>query len=734
MQCPTQEELAACLLGKVPAGRAEALMEHADECERCGNILDNLDTASDLVTDALRNRSDKIDLSDSCTRMMDRAESFVQGEQLREPAEPQRQHLLQGTRVRDYEIIRPIGEGGMGAVFLARHSRLNRDVALKVLSLRRIGDKEAQQRFEQEMSAIGKLQHAGIVRALDAGEHEGIQYLVMELLDGADLRQIVDAVGPIPIPDACEIGRQAAVALHYAHSQQLIHRDIKPSNIMLVDDGTVKVMDLGLAKFTDQNRSLTSTQQAMGSLDFMAPEQLKADTIDQRADVYALGCTLYFMLMGEPPEKRRTAALMVSRSLRIEALRDLLPPPLTRLLQSMLANDPSKRATSLADVADQLAPFCNRADLGGLATKASSLVSDGQREKSSSITSAVDRPKETSSPGAWIGLLVGGLLLAAVVYFASGLSRDSARELSSLPSANSNIEPTREIPLFQLHTDAVLAVGFCEETAQLICGSNDGSISIRDLPDQKQILQIQVGRPIIDLDVARDSARFVALDQNGTLFAFDLPTAKLAWRKTANDFPSKPQAIAISAELIDVEFEGSRQFISLSNGAIDSELPDAEPPVSQAERLAANMRIEQRPIQFADMATPRGPICVTSLNRARLLQVDDLDGEHFIYAEHTHPISAMMAFPNGSLFFTGDQSGEIRVWHAPHLPRSDMLLSCSTRIDSVDLTYEIHRQHKWSGTEFSPPQGPGQDGPNGNTIEIQRDRQRHVLTRRSLSE
>ena len=129
------------------------------------------------------------------------------------------------------------------------------------------------------MAIVGKLQHPGIVRALDAGEHEGVQYLVMELINGADLRQIVDVLGPIPLSDACEITRLAATALHYAHEQNLIHRDVKPSNIMLQQNGEVKVMDLGLARFTDQHRSLTSTQQAMGSLDFMAPEQLRLSLI-----------------------------------------------------------------------------------------------------------------------------------------------------------------------------------------------------------------------------------------------------------------------------------------------------------------------------------------------------------------------------------------------------------------------------------------------------------------------
>lgn len=743
MPCPTKSDLNLCLQGKLAEARAEGMLEHAEHCEICSSIIAELDAQaaaeSDRVTDVLRRQSD-FDVTDGCERMMNRAEIYVQGDYAQEEPLPKR-HLLEGKRVRDYEIIRPIGEGGMGAVFLARHSRLNRDVALKVLSLRRSGDREAQQRFELEMAIVGKLQHPGIVRALDAGEHEGVQYLVMELVEGADLRQIVDTLGPVDVADACEICRQAAVALDYAHRQKLIHRDVKPSNIMLTRHSVVKVMDLGLARFTDQNRSLTSTQQAIGSLDFMAPEQLRADAIDHRADVYALGCTLHYLLMGEPPEKRRTASLMVSRTPRLDSLRGVLPPPLTRLIQKMLAADPGKRTGSFQDVAEQLEPFCASANLGELAQTTTTLAEPGTSSSSGEITSKIEKLEAQSrSRRNW--LLAAGSLLAcaavgAAIYWGFGPTTPPPLELGSLPSVSSHIEPTREIPLFQIHDSAVRCTVFCEATSQLVCGSDDASITIRDLPNQQRtIRKCEFERPILQLAKSESSSRVAFLDDAGMIGMLTLPDGNTVWMSHAGEEGPKAIRLEYAEDVLAVELSDGT-FVALDASTGDRAI-EVESVVGETERLDLPPETDWRrlrdggePLSAGDVTVASGLVCVRNGNLLRLFDGKNLEQQHYIYAEHTAPICSIETLADDTLILTADEGGEIRLWHAPGKVRSDMLLTCATRVDSAELTFQIHRQQRWTRGDFSTsPEEVKLDDPGGEMkieTQIERDGRRHVL-------
>lgn len=743
MPCPSRDELSACLLGKIPDVRAAALLDHAESCPLCSALVASLDQNTDLITDTLRRRNQLGDVVPECERMMDRAEGYVQADYVDNQTET-RQHLLQGTRVRDYELIRPIGEGGMGAVFLARHNRLKRDVALKVLSLRRAGDKEAQQRFEQEMTIVGKLQHPGIVRALDAGEHEGVQYLVMELVNGADLRQVVNTLGSVPVSDVCEIGRRVAIALGYAHDQQLIHRDVKPSNIMLSEDGAIKVMDLGLARFTDQHLSITSTKQAMGSLDFMAPEQLRAEDVDHRADIYGLACTLHFLLTGEPPEKRRTASLMVARTPKLESVRNLLPPPLSKLLQQMLAHDPAKRCSSFSHIADQLAPFCSQADLRQLAVKATSVGIAELAAAPEEITSTMD---ENGSAGPlsrrlWIvaALLVGlvaGLPLGWLLFRPRRGDVAPMRELTSLPCVSSSIDPTREIPLFQIHDAAVRSAAYCEATGQLICGSDDASVSIRDLPNQRRITRIcKFDSPVRKIKLGLDVPSVVCLDDLGTLMLIRLPDGETLWHVPAVKSRHRTDFQPLPNNRCAVRYDDSTiELVSMKDGApVEAQAEDAAgafPASDTADQLVEGLLVRGEPIYRAAADETDRSICVLDGHVARLVDTANLDAEHFVYAEHAAPICTILALVGETLFFSADEAGEIRLWQAPRQPRSDMLLSCATKVDSSELTFAIHRQRLWSRLQFSDsPETTKYDDPSDEIrieTELERNGRRHVL-------
>ncbi|BBB01747.1 putative serine/threonine protein kinase [Actinacidiphila reveromycinica] len=273
--------------------------------------------------------------------------------------------LIQG-RYRLHELI---GRGGMGEVWRALDESLGRRVAVKCLKpMGHSGDagftRVLQERFRREARVAAALQHRGITVVHDFGEHDGLLFLVMELLDGRNLLQILDDARrhPLPVPDITDIAEQVAAALAYTHAQGVVHRDLKPANIMRLTDGAVKICDFGIARlghdigFTSR---LTGTGVAMGTPHYMSPEQIGNSAVDQRSDLYSLGCVLYELATGHPPFDLGDAwSILVGH-------RDSAPPPpraerpelpvdLERLILDLLAKDPEDRPQDAADVAGRL--------------------------------------------------------------------------------------------------------------------------------------------------------------------------------------------------------------------------------------------------------------------------------------------------------------------------------------------------------------------------------------------
>jgi len=279
------------------------------------------------------------------------------------------------SRLGPYDIMGRLGEGGMGTVYRARHRDLDRVVALKVLPADRV-DEAAVARFRNEMKAVGRLDHPNIVAARDAGRVGRTYYLAMDLVEGADLSALVDRLGPLPVADACELIRQAAVGLQHANECGLAHRDVKPSNLMLARGGIVKVLDLGLARPVANLPAwerLTVSGVLLGTADYVAPEQIdQAHAADARADVYGLGGTLYFLLTGAAPYGDRRTWLEKVRAhaeAAVPAIRDRrpeVPDGLAELLARMLGKDPANRPATPGEVAVALAPFAQGSDGHGL--------------------------------------------------------------------------------------------------------------------------------------------------------------------------------------------------------------------------------------------------------------------------------------------------------------------------------------------------------------------------------
>jgi Tol biopolymer transport system component len=281
--------------------------------------------------------------------------------------------LSTGTRLGPYEILSVLGRGGMGEVYKARDTRLGREVAIKVLPSHLSKDPEPRLRFEREARAIAALSHPHICAIHDVGTQDGVEYLVMELLEGQTLADRLDK-GALPAGEALKFGVEIADALDRAHCAGIVHRDLKPGNIMLTKSG-VKLLDFGLAKFAAAERPasdlsappapsaasqpLTEKGAVMGTFQYMAPEQLKGKEADARADLFAFGCVLYEMATGKTAFAHASQASLVSAILKQEPkpvpeLAPLAPPALERLVRMCLAIDPEDRWQNARDARNEL--------------------------------------------------------------------------------------------------------------------------------------------------------------------------------------------------------------------------------------------------------------------------------------------------------------------------------------------------------------------------------------------
>ena len=270
---------------------------------------------------------------------------------------PQQAPSFHPFNLGEYTLFERIGSGGMGQVFLGLHRRMERIVVLKLLPREAVSSPEASRRFHDEAKVAARLTHPNIVTAYDAGECEGVPFLVMERVGGVDLHRHVLQHGPLPVEQAVSVLLQAGHGLKYAHEQGVIHCDVKPANLLLSNDGTVKVLDLGLARFHLSDIRQTS---AMGTPLFMAPEQtLTPSQADHRADIYALGCSLFFLLTGQPPFAGKTVIQSVVAHRdepvpSLKAARPDVPVTLDAVFQRMVAKQPQDRYQSIAEVIEAL--------------------------------------------------------------------------------------------------------------------------------------------------------------------------------------------------------------------------------------------------------------------------------------------------------------------------------------------------------------------------------------------
>lgn len=423
--CPTRAELRRYCLGDLPAEQVEVIAKHLDACEGCCELLPEFARADDTMIASLRTAHAVPEPDASCQRLIDRVATFgsswpgsqpaaepdggtgpppglkefckaavaaglVSAEQLARvrsalPSEPGNEvkqltaelvkcgtltafqaEVLGGGKstpllIDEYVLLERIGAGSMGEVFKARHRRMDRLVAIKLLSRSLCASAKSGRRFSREMRAVAALEHPNIVAALDAGEAGGVLYLVMQYVAGSDLSRHIKLHGPLDAPTSIDLVCQAAAGLEHAHEQHVIHRDIKPANLLLDVRGTVRILDFGLARRRpDEPRgtvsALTVTGNIVGTVDYMAPEQADDPrSVDGRADIYSLGCTLHYLLTGRAayPGGSALDRLTAHREAPLPILAGV-PESLNRVFQQMIAKRPADRQESMSEVIAQL--------------------------------------------------------------------------------------------------------------------------------------------------------------------------------------------------------------------------------------------------------------------------------------------------------------------------------------------------------------------------------------------
>ena len=320
-----------------------------------------------------------------------------------------------------YELMEKIGEGGMAVVYKARCTFLDRWVAIKILRDQYANNPEFVDRFQREARAAARLAHPNIVSIYDVGEDQGRHFIVMEYVQGENLKDYLSRRGPLTPQTVAEMGQQVAAALAHAHCRGIIHRDIKPHNLLVSPEGQVKVTDFGIARAAAAS-SLTETGVVLGSVHYFSPEQAQGGAVDARSDIYALGVVLYELLTGEPPFTGDSPIAIALSHLDSEppAVAELcphVPEDLEQAIMKAMAKDPAHRYQTAGELNRALAPAASRTGAQEEPTRVLTAVPG--REKA---TATRNRPKPNRRSTTWVVATI--LLLSVCRLYTSPSPRD----------------------------------------------------------------------------------------------------------------------------------------------------------------------------------------------------------------------------------------------------------------------------------------------------------------------
>jgi serine/threonine protein kinase len=403
---PAAETLLALGMGKLDDATAQRVFAHLEQCSDCRQQV-----AGQTSDEFLQRMRAALSHSAPTTRATEETSP-----PLPPPLHPELPHIP------GYEVLRELGRGGMGVVYLAENQLLKRREVLKVVSKHLLDQPGAVERFLREIQAVAQLHHPNLVTAYSALQVGDLLLFAMEHVEGENLAKIVEATGPVAVADACSYAQQVALGLQHAHERNLIHRDIKPQNLMLTREDArpvVKILDFGLAKATREkealNANLTGPDMMMGSPGYIAPEQVRdAARADIRADIYSLGCTLYFLLTGRPPFVGRNLyevlqAHVSKESTPLNEVRAEVPAGLAAVVAKMMVKEPAQRYQTPLEAARALAPFCRSALKHSPATVVPSPGGARREPRTTRMTRAARDWRVLSGIAVALGMLVVGV-------------------------------------------------------------------------------------------------------------------------------------------------------------------------------------------------------------------------------------------------------------------------------------------------------------------------------------
>ena len=654
--CPSAQTLTQFSVGLLAPQQLESVAAHIAACATCESVLTGLAGNEDPLVCLVRGGAAR---SSAANELHDDASVIAQFKnavlssggpvpcELDEPPP-----LVLGQ----YEIGGVLGRGGMGTVYRAFHPRLRRSVAIKTLRATRRADPEMTARFHREMTAVGQLQHQHIVQAYDAGEQDDTLYLVMEFLDGMTLADAVARGGPLPVAEACEVIRRAAVALDYAHQRGTVHRDVKPSNLMLTRDGELKLLDLGLASVAGEQSpagELTQSHILLGTCDFMAPEQwLDPRHVDGRADLYSLGCTLYYLVCGKSPFSGASCDTPAKKML---AHTQQNPPPLLsrcanapaglgEIAHRLLAKNPEERFETAGEVAEAISPFCSGADLKRLAETRAALpvpISPPTFSVSTLATAAESHLADTDRSGALIR------------------STGAQATVASVPRGRSMWRSTPLRPVLALAAVALLLMGAIVLHFELAKGT----------------LVVELEDPVAKVELhARGPDGETTLDVQ--------TTGRIRLREGDYELslPAGETSLKLDREQITV-VRGKQEVVRIVQKAKSTsgrEQPSKSPVTALGPARQPKVVVRHAPIELSKGA----PLSAAALVQrpAHLPRVRSWS------IETRYPRSPVWAVgfrPDGKQLASGEEAGAVRIWDFPSMRLSRVLLGHGSLVSGL---------------------------------------------------
>jgi eukaryotic-like serine/threonine-protein kinase len=660
--CPPNVDLDRLLRGRLTEARSSALAEHVGGCSGCQKRLELLAGGDDLASKLREVESEQPPTDSAYWPALEAAEVELRTTHLAINNEELDDDLPNGNlkldflqpsdkqdrlgRLGSFEIIRVVGQGGMGVVLHAYDPCLQRDVAVKVIDPRLANNEVARQRFCREARAAAAVTHDNLVAVhqVDEDEHSGLPYLVMQLVPGESLEQRLKRVGSLSVPEVARIGMQAAAGLAAAHAGGLIHRDIKPGNILLeAPPDRVKLTDFGLARAAEDVK-LTRTGFVAGSPLYMAPEQARGEEVDHRADLFSLGSVLYETATGTPPFEGKTPLAVLRRVADetpplLSTVKPDVPNWLAEIVDKLLAKNPADRYQTASEVAEVFAAELARTHSFSPLDVPAEVCSSASRSSTIRNRKPVCWKSVSLRVLPWVGGAVLGCLGAVLLAQPRIVERVAE---APVPSPG----PAPKYLLQQNDSGAVWAVAFIPKTDNIVLGYEDGSLKIWSLERQTVFRNLDhMNGTVWTADVTADGKHLAIASDDAGVAVWNLKNYS---KENSFQMPASTKAVAFSPD-------GLKLAAGDRNSTVRVWYHTLQIPIEVNGHRGSVHALAYSP-DGTRLAS------AGSDGTARVWNLDDLEAEPLQLVEHKGAIYSVAFSPDGKNLATAGWDGTVRVW------------------------------------------------------------------------